>query len=284
MYHQFKELADVDITKEPMEVGPAQHYVMGGVEVDPDTGESAVPGLFAAGEVSGGMHGSNRLGGNSLSDLLVFGRRAGVGAVDYIERIGQKLPVADEGEIEAAQAEALEPLQRTGGENPYTVHAEVQDMMSSLVGIIRTETEIKQAIAELDRIGERAAVASATGGSAYNPGWHMALDLRNIMLMARCVAAAALERQESRGGHTRDDHPGMSPDWRKVILACSLEGDTIEITRQATPAMRADLIALFDKDELKKYMTEAELAGIPSPAPAATAAASATAAATEEKD
>ncbi len=282
MYHQFKELADVDITKEPMEVGPAQHYVMGGVEVDPDTGESAVPGLFAAGEVSGGMHGSNRLGGNSLSDLLVFGRRAGLGAVEYLNRLGPKQPVPDEGAVEAAQTEAQAPLQRTGGENPYAVHDAVQETMSSLVGIIRTEAEIRRAMAELDKLGERAANVAAAGGSAYNPGWHMALDMRNIMLMARCVAAAALERQESRGGHTRDDHPGMSPAWRRVILACSLEGDTVAITRQDTPQMRADLLALFDKSELKKYLTEEELASIPAPAPAATAAASATATATEE--
>jgi succinate dehydrogenase flavoprotein subunit len=270
MYHQFKELADVDITKEPMEVGPAQHYVMGGVEVDPDTGESRVPGLFAAGEVSGGMHGSNRLGGNSLSDLLVFGRRAGQGAAEYIAKLGPKLPVADEAEVAAAQAEALAPLERPDGENPYTVHAEVQDTMSSLVGIIRTEAEIKKALAELDTLGVRAADVSAAGGSAYNPGWHMALDMRNIMLMARCVALAALERQESRGGHTRDDYPGMRPDWRKVNLACALEGDTITITRQPTPKMRDDLIALFDRSELKKYLSEEEMAALPPEAAQAT--------------
>jgi succinate dehydrogenase / fumarate reductase flavoprotein subunit len=239
--------------------------------VDPDTGESAVPGLFAAGEVSGGMHGSNRLGGNSLSDLLVFGRRAGLGAADYIAKLGPKLPVSDEGEIAAAQAEALAPLDRTGGENPYSVHAEVQDTMSSLVGIIRTETEIKKALAELDALGVRATEVSAEGGSAYNPGWHLALDMRNIMLMARCVAQAALERQESRGGHTRDDYPGMRPDWRKINLACALEGDTITITRQPTPTMRDDLIALFDRDELKKYLSEEEMAGLPPEAPGATA-------------
>jgi succinate dehydrogenase / fumarate reductase flavoprotein subunit len=269
MYHQFKELADVDITKEPMEVGPAQHYVMGGVEVNADTGESSVPGLFAAGEVSGGMHGSNRLGGNSLSDLLVFGRRAGLGAAEYLDRLGPKLPVPDEGEVEGAEAEALAPLERTGGENPYAVHSAVQDVMSGLVGIIRTEPEIKQAIAELDKLEERAVRVSAAGGSAYNPGWHMALDMRNIMLMARCVAAAALERQESRGGHTRDDYPGMRPEWRKIILACGLEGDTITIDRQPTPPMRGDLLALFDTGELKKYLTDDELSGVPaSPAPA----------------
>jgi len=263
MYHQFKELADVDITKEPMEVGPAQHYVMGGVEVDPDTGESCVPGLFAAGEVSGGMHGSNRLGGNSLSDLLVFGRRAGLGAADYIGRLGAKMPVADEGEIAAAQAEALAPLDRPAGENPYAVHAEVQETMSDLVGIIRTETEIKKALAELEILGTRADEVSAAGGSAYNPGWHLALDLRNIMLMARCVASAALERQESRGGHTRDDYPGMRPEWRKVNLVCSLDGDKIAITRQPTPPMRDDLIDLFDRAELKKYLSEEEMAALP---------------------
>ncbi len=268
MYHQFKELADVDITKEPMEVGPAQHYVMGGVEVDPDTGESCVPGLFAAGEVSGGMHGSNRLGGNSLSDLLVFGRRAGMGAAEYIGRLGPKLPVADEAEIEAARAEALAPLERTGGENPYTVHSEVQETMSNLVGIIRTEVEIKKALAELETLSGRADTVSAEGGSAYNPGWHLALDLRNIMLMAECVAAAALAREESRGGHTRDDFPGMRPDWRKINLVCGLEGDEITITRQPTPPMRGDLIALFDKDELKKYLTEEEIAALPDAAPA----------------
>jgi succinate dehydrogenase / fumarate reductase flavoprotein subunit len=268
MYHQFKELADVDITKEPMEVGPAQHYVMGGVEVDPDTGESSVPGLFAAGEVSGGMHGSNRLGGNSLSDLLVFGRRSGLGAAEYLAQLGPKLPVPDEGEIAAAEAEALAPLQRPSGENPYTVHSEVQDTMSNLVGIIRVEPEIKAALAELDRLGERASAVSAAGGSAYNPGWHLALDMRNIMLMARCVALSALERQESRGGHTRDDYPGMRPEWRKINLVCSLEGDDILVTRQPVPAMREDLLALFDRSELEKYMTEEELPPVPAQAPA----------------
>jgi succinate dehydrogenase / fumarate reductase, flavoprotein subunit len=273
MYHQFKELADVDITKEPMEVGPAQHYVMGGVEVDADTGETSVPGLFAAGEVSGGMHGSNRLGGNSLSDLLVFGRRAGLGAADYLQRLGSKRPVPDEGEVAAAQAEALAPLERSGGENPYTVHAEVQETMSNLVGIIRTENEIKAALTELQKLGERAADVSAAGGNAYNPGWHLALDMRNIMLMARCVAQAALARQESRGGHTRDDYPGMRPEWRKVNLICALEGDEIIIARRPVPAMRDDLIALFDRAELKKYLTEEEMAALPAQVPASAPAA-----------
>jgi succinate dehydrogenase / fumarate reductase flavoprotein subunit len=259
MYHQFKELADVDITKEPMEVGPAQHYVMGGVEVDPDTGGASVPGLFAAGEVSGGMHGSNRLGGNSLSDLLVFGRRAGQGAADYVDSIGEKRPTPSEGEIAAAQAEALAPFERAVGENPYTVHAEVQETMFSLVGIIRNESEIKQALAELGKLRERAAVVRAEGSPAYNPGWHLALDLRNIMLIADCVAQAALERQESRGGHTRDDYPGMNPEWRKVNLILSLDADKVVLTRQPMAPMREDLLRLFDRSELKKYYTEEEL-------------------------
>jgi succinate dehydrogenase / fumarate reductase flavoprotein subunit len=262
MYHQFKELADVDITKEPMEVGPAQHYVMGGVEVDPDTAASTVPGLFAAGEVSGGMHGSNRLGGNSLSDLLVFGRRAGMGAVAYLDAMseaGGRPAAATDAALAEAQAEALAPLQRTGGENPYTVHSEVQQTMSDLVGIIRRESEIKTAISELEKLRERAVQVSAEGGAAYNPGWHLALDLRNIMLIADCVARAALERQESRGGHTRDDFPGMSPEWRKVNLICTLDGDRVTLRRQPMKPMREDLLALFDRGELAKYLTEEEL-------------------------
>jgi succinate dehydrogenase / fumarate reductase flavoprotein subunit len=259
MYHQFKELADVDITKEPMEVGPAQHYVMGGVEVEPDTTASIVPGLFAAGEVSGGMHGSNRLGGNSLSDLLVFGRRAGVGAVQYLDSLGGTRPAASDADLDSALAEALAPLERAGGENPYTVHAEVQQTMSDLVGIIRKEEEIKAALAELEKLRARAANVSAEGGAAYNPGWHLALDLRNILLIADCVAQAALERQESRGGHTRDDFPEMSPEWRKIILVCSLDSDRVVVKQEPMVPMRADLLALFDTDELKKYYTKAEL-------------------------
>ncbi|MGC1284606.1 MAG: fumarate reductase/succinate dehydrogenase flavoprotein subunit [Streptosporangiaceae bacterium] len=259
MYHQFKELADVDITKEPMEVGPAQHYVMGGVEVDPDTGESIVPGLFAAGEVSGGMHGSNRLGGNSLSDLLVFGRRAGMGAVEYLNSLGDDRPRASDADLEAAKAEAVAPLERSGGENPYTVHSEVQQTMSDLVGIIRKEDDIKEALAELEKLRARAANVSAEGGPAYNPGWHLALDLRNILLIADCVAEAALERQESRGGHTRDDFPGMSPEWRKVNLIAVLDGDHVALKKQPMTPMRSDLLALFDRGELAKYYTDAEL-------------------------
>ncbi len=259
MYHQFKELADVDITKEPMEVGPAQHYVMGGVEVDPDTAASVVPGLFAAGEVSGGMHGSNRLGGNSLSDLLVFGYRAGLGAAQYLDSLGDSRPVPAETEVKAAESEALEPLDRASGENPYTVHGEVQQTMSTLVGIIRREDEIKTALTELEQLRERAGLVKAEGGRAYNPGWHEALDLRNMLLISECVAQSALERQESRGGHTRDDFPKMSAEWRKVNLICSLDGDRVTIKKQPMVPMRPDLLPLFDRDELAKYYTDEEL-------------------------
>jgi len=263
MYHQFKELADVDITKEPMEIGPTCHYVMGGVEVDPDTAASSVPGLFAAGEVSGGMHGSNRLGGNSLSDLLVFGKRAGAGAADYLESLGEAKPAVAQADLDAAVAEALAPLERTEGESPYAVHAELQQMMNDLVGLIRREDEVKTALADLEKFKERAASVAVPGERAYNPGWHYSIDLRNMLLVAECVAMAALERQESRGGHTRDDYPAMSPEWRKVNLILTLDGDKIDMVHQPLPVMRPDLLALFDKSELKKYMTEEELTGLP---------------------
>jgi succinate dehydrogenase / fumarate reductase, flavoprotein subunit len=258
MHHQFKELADVDITREPMEVGPTCHYVMGGVEVEPDTAATAVPGLFAAGEVAGGFHGSNRLGGNSLSDLVVFGRRAGLGAADYLDGLGER-PQALVDEVDAAAAEALAPLERSGGENPYAVHSELQQTMNDLVGLIRKEPEMTTALAELDKLRQRAAQVSAQGGSGYNPGWHLSLDLRNMLLVAECVALAALERQESRGGHTRDDYPEMSPEWRKINLICAMSGDHVALTRQPVVPLRPDLMALFERSELKKYLTEEEL-------------------------
>jgi succinate dehydrogenase / fumarate reductase flavoprotein subunit len=261
MYHQFKELADVDITREPMEIGPTCHYVMGGVEVDPDTAASSVPGLFAAGEVSGGMHGSNRLGGNSLSDLLVFGKRAGDGAADYLQALGNAKPAIVQADLDAAVEEAIAPFNRTDGESPYAVHAELQQTMNDLVGIIRREQEVKDALAALEKFKERASILSVPGERAYNPGWHYAQDLRNMLLVAECVAMAALERQESRGGHTREDYPEMSPEWRKVNLILTLKGDTIEMVHQPLPVIRPDLLDLFDVSELKKYMTKEELAG-----------------------
>ncbi|NRQ35782.1 fumarate reductase/succinate dehydrogenase flavoprotein subunit [Nonomuraea sp. NN258] len=259
MYHQFKELADVDITAEPMQVGPTCHYIMGGVEVDADTGAAAVPGLFAAGEVSGGMHGSNRLGGNSLSDLLVFGRRAGAGASEYVDGLPRRPKVSQE-LVDEARDEALAPLER-GGENPYEVHHELQRTMNELVGIIRKEEEVAEALEAVEKLKERVRLVGAAGSRIYNPGWHLAIDLRNMVLVSECVARAALLRTESRGGHTRDDFPGMNPEWRRKLLVCSTpDGSTVQVDEQLQPTMREDLITLFDRDELKKYLTDEEMA------------------------
>ncbi len=263
MYHQFMELAGVDITKEPMEIGPTAHYVMGGVEVNPDTGAASVDGLFAVGEVSGGMHGSNRLGGNSLSDLLVFGRRAGLSAAEYVTALADR-PVAPEAVLASAAATALEPLERAEGENPYAIHSELQQVMQDLVGLIRRESELKTALVDLDKLRARAAQVHSPGERAYNPGWHLALDLRNMLVVADCVAQSALERQESRGGHTREDYPAMSPEWRKVNLVCSVDAaGGVGLRRQPIAPMRTDLLELFDVSELHKYMTDEELASLP---------------------
>jgi succinate dehydrogenase / fumarate reductase flavoprotein subunit len=265
MHHQFKELADVDITKEPMEVGPTCHYVMGGVEVDPDTAAAArVPGLFAAGEVAGGMHGSNRLGGNSLSDLLVFGRRAGTGAAEYVTGLGENRPAISEETLSAASEAALAPFAVEGGENPYTIHQELQQSMNDLVGIIRKQGEMEQALERLVELKARARNVTVEGHRQFNPGWHLALDLQNMIVVSECVARAALMREESRGGHTRDDFPVMSNQWRQKNLVCSIgsvdsESASIEVVEQPIPAIRDDLLRLFDRDELSKYLTEAEL-------------------------
>ncbi len=260
MHHQFKELADVDITAEPMEVGPTCHYVMGGVEVDPDSEQSVVPGLFAAGEVAGGMHGSNRLGGNSLSDLLVFGRRAGMGAAVYVDSLGSERPEISEADVDAAAAEALAPFELEGGENPYSIHQELQQSMNDLVGIIRKAEEMEQALAKLAELRGRIAKMTVEGHRQFNPGWHLALDLRNMLTVSECVAKAALQRQESRGGHTRDDYPGMNAVWRKVLLVCSLDADgAVNVVRKDQIPMREDLLELFELDELKKYLTDEEL-------------------------
>ncbi|MGK4578933.1 fumarate reductase/succinate dehydrogenase flavoprotein subunit [Kitasatospora sp. HPMI-4] len=266
MYHQFKELADVDITREAMEVGPTCHYVMGGVRVDPDTSAApGVPGLFAAGEVAGGMHGSNRLGGNSLSDLLVFGRHAGHHAASYAAGQADRRPV-DEAELELALREAVVPFDDTrvrGGpaENPYTLHQELQQTMNDLVGIIRREAEMREALERLEGLKARAGRLVVEGHRQFNPGWHLALDLRNMLLVSECVARAALLRKESRGGHTREDYPAMDREWRRVNLVCTATGDGVEVTRRENGTMRAELLALFTREELAKYLTPQELNG-----------------------
>ncbi|MGW0180015.1 fumarate reductase/succinate dehydrogenase flavoprotein subunit [Nocardia sp. NPDC003345] len=281
MHHQFKELADVDITKEPMEVGPTCHYVMGGIEVDPDTGAAAVPGLFAAGECSGGMHGSNRLGGNSLSDLLVFGRRAGLGAAEYVTGLDRRPEITDT-DIAAAAQIALAPFdppEGGSGENPYTLHTDLQQTMNDLVGIIRKEHEVREAISRLEALRDRFAHVTIEGHRQFNPGWHLALDMRNMLVVSQCVAQAALQRTESRGGHTRDDHPGMDPQWRNKLLVCAVAGaedesgvPDISVTVRDQLPMRPELLALFDFGELEKYYTSTELAGHPAAGGAAAAA------------
>jgi succinate dehydrogenase / fumarate reductase flavoprotein subunit len=283
MYHQFKELADVDITATHFEVGPTCHYVMGGVEVDADTEGTAVPGLFACGEVSGGMHGANRLGGNSLSDLLVFGRRAGTGAAEYVAGLGDKRPSASEADLEAAGKAALEPFHadaqtRPAGsatpENPYTVHTELQQVMSDLVGIIRREGEISEALEKLKGLRVRAENAAVEGHRQFNPGWHLALDLRSMLDVSECIAKAALERQESRGGHTREDFPIMDPNWRSVNLICSLTPGTNDmvLTRKPVPTIPVELLSLFKRSELEKYLTPAELTVLDGPNSSSTVA------------
>jgi succinate dehydrogenase / fumarate reductase flavoprotein subunit len=261
MYHQFKELADVDITTSPMEIGPTCHYVMGGVEVDADSAiTTTVPGLFAAGEVSGGMHGSNRLGGNSLSDLLVFGKRAGEYAARYLDDLGDGRPSVAKADVEAAVETALAPLRREDGENPYDLWHDLQSVMQDLVGIIRRKEELEESLKRLADLRERIAGVRATGTRLYNPGWHLALDLRNMLVVSECTAKAALEREESRGGHTREDFPTMDPNWRKVNLVCALDGGEVKLTHQPVPPMRADLLALFDRTEMSKYLTDEEMA------------------------
>jgi succinate dehydrogenase / fumarate reductase flavoprotein subunit len=219
------------------------------------------------------MHGSNRLGGNSLSDLLVFGRRAGLHAAEYAEAADGNRPLVDQEQIDAAAEEALAPFAAEGGENPYGLHQELQQSMNDLVGIIRREGEMEEALHRLSALRERAEQAGVEGHRQFNPGWHLALDLRNMLLVSECVARAALERQESRGGHTREDHPAMAAEWRRVLLACALadkpvpgEG-AITLQRKPNPPIREDLLALFGADELKKYLTEDEMpdaeAGLP---------------------
>ena len=259
MWHQFYELAGVDITKEAMEVGPTCHYVMGGVEVEPDTAAAVgVPGLFAAGEVAGGMHGSNRLGGNSLSDLLVFGRRAGMGASEYVKKSGAN-PVS-ESSIKAAAEKIEAPFSRSGGENSYSLHAELQEVTHNLVGIIRTGEELKNAIEKIAGIRKRSANVSVSGGRKFNPGFHLAFDLDNMLLVAESTAKSAIKREESRGGHTRDDFPGMNSKWRQVNHISSFDGNKVNVREQALPAIPKELFDLFDVHELEKYMTTEEIA------------------------
>jgi len=249
MYHQFMELAGVDITRDPMEIGPTCHYIMGGVQVDAETAHTAVQGLFAAGEAAGGMHGANRLGGNSLSDLIVFGKRAGAGAADYIEA-GNAAGELDMGEVEAAIKEALEPFERESGENPYDIQRDLQEMMQANVGIIRTQSELDEAIKKLDEFTERVQNIKVKGGRAYNPGWNLATDLPAMITVSKCVAIGASLRKESRGGHTREDFPSADDNFGSFNLAHSSDGGNWDspITTQESPLLPlpAELKALLE--------------------------------------
>jgi succinate dehydrogenase / fumarate reductase flavoprotein subunit len=217
MYHQFKQLADIDITQEPMEIGPTTHYMMGGVQVEAESQMSTVPGLFAAGECGAGLHGANRLGGNSLSDLVVFGQRAGQYAAKFAKENGAGQVPADQ--VEDAARRALAPFERgAASENPFAVQHELQEMMQDLVGIVRTEDEMASAIERIGKLKARAAKAGVPGNREYNNGWHTALDLDNLLTVAEIIAKAALLRQESRGAHFRDDYPEKSDYWGGVNL------------------------------------------------------------------
>lgn len=248
MYHQFKELADVDITQEPMEIGPTCHYVMGGVEVDPDTELSGVEGLYAVGECSGGMHGSNRLGGNSLSDLIVFGKRAGEAAAARASSLEARGGVPD-GELQRAAADALAPFDPKGDENAYTIQADLQQAMNDLVGIIRTADELEQSLKEIDQLKERAERLKVDGGRAYNPGWHLSMDIHNMLLVSECIAKAALAREESRGGHTRNDFPGPDPTWgaKNLVLTLNDARDGVDLAEKPLPVMPDELKTFFEE-------------------------------------
>jgi len=245
MYHQFMELADVDITKQPMEVGPTTHYIMGGVRVEPDTGAATVPGLFAAGEASAGMHGANRLGGNSLSDLVVFGRRAGAGAARYATDVLGTLRVTD-AEVEAEIRDLLAPLERSSGENPYDVHDALKDCMGKLVGIFRVQEDLELAVRMLGDLRERASRVRVTGSRVYNPGWHLARDLRNLLVVSEAIARSALLRRESRGAHSRLDFTGTDAALGKVNMCVTRGADGMKVAPTPLPEMPAELKTLFD--------------------------------------
>ncbi len=243
MYHQFKELADVDITSQPMEVGPTCHYMMGGVRVHPETQESTVPGLFAAGEVGGGLHGSNRLGGNSLSDLLVFGKLAGQYAAAHAAGHSGQAP--DDNQIDAAAAESLAPFERTEGDNPYALHAELQSLKQRNVGIVRTYDDLAEALALLADLRARARHVKATGNILYNPGWHLALDLSNMIDISEAVTRAAQFRTESRGAHTREDFPDSVAEWGSVNVIVRQTPAGLDVRREPLPPLPDELQALL---------------------------------------
>jgi succinate dehydrogenase / fumarate reductase flavoprotein subunit len=247
MYHQFKELADVDITKGPMEVGPTCHYMMGGISVEAETAQSTLPGLFAAGEAAAGLHGANRLGGNSLSDLLVFGRRAGLAAAAYANRVSQG--VLDSVFIGAAEREMLAPFERGDGENPYAVHRDLQEVMQNLVGIFRVEQDVVKALGELEKLKQRAARVRVEGSRLFNPGWHLARDLKSMLTVSEAVARSALARKESRGAHSRIDYPKLDEQWGRTHNIISRDGDQMKLRQVPVEEMPDELKPLVAEDK-----------------------------------
>jgi succinate dehydrogenase / fumarate reductase flavoprotein subunit len=247
MYHQFKELADVDITKGPMEVGPTCHYVMGGIRVEAETAETNVKGIFAAGEAAAGLHGANRLGGNSLSDLLVFGRRAGLQAAKYAKEV--PAPNLDSAQIDRAEQEALAPFQRQGGDNPYAIHRDLQEVMQNLVGIFRVREDVEKALGELDKLKQRLSRTSVEGSRMFNPGWHLALDLKSMLIVSEGVARSALVREESRGAHSRIDFPELSPEWGKKNNVIRHDGSQMILEQKPTPEVPQELKQILAEDK-----------------------------------
>ncbi len=246
MYHQFLELADVDITKGPMEVGPTCHYTMGGIRVDAETAQSSIPGLFAAGEAAAGLHGANRLGGNSLSDLLVFGRRAGLAAAEHAK--GTEAPAIDSSQIEEAVQEMLAPFERLEGDSPYAIHDNLQGAMQSLVGIFRNEEDLRRALLEIEKLKERAARVRVEGSRLFNPGWHLVRDLHNMLTVAEAVTRSALARRESRGAHSRIDHPDLDGAWGKKHNVVVKTAGTMTLTEVPVLEMPNDLKQLLAED------------------------------------
>ena len=246
MYHQFKELADLDITEEPMEVGPTTHYAMGGVRVDAESQMSTLPGLYAAGEVAAGLHGANRLGGNSLSDLLVFGKRAGDHAAEFAR--GNPAPRVDSAQVDATEREALAPFERTSDEGPYRIQTDLQLMMQAKVGIVRNEPEMKEALEGLRSLEERARRVGVTGHREYNPGWHTALDLRNLLIVSEAVARAALDREESRGAHFREDRPAKDPALDRTRLVVHKSSGGMELRRETVPPLPEELRRIIEEN------------------------------------
>jgi succinate dehydrogenase / fumarate reductase flavoprotein subunit len=248
MYHQFKDLADVDITQEPMEVGPTCHYVMGGINVEGETQASTVPGLYAAGEVAAGLHGANRLGGNSLSDLLVFGRRAGMAAAQYAKGVAPR--AVDNAQVEAAAREMLEPFERTGGESPYEIHRDLQETMQNLVGIFRNEEDLTKSFVHLEELKERAKKVRVDGSRLFNPGWHLARDLKAMLIVSEAVALSARERKESRGAHARIDYEKTDDEkWGKLNHIIARDGDGMKLFQRELPRMPDDLKQILAEDK-----------------------------------